>query len=79
MLEMLAEVIGAVEFLGAVAFAELVHVLQVSDALVPVRLGSMARRQSSTAASCIIPRAAARPRELIAAVTTSISLAWAGG
>lgn len=40
-LEMLAEVIGPVELLGRVALSELVHLLKVSDPLLPVLVSSV--------------------------------------
>lgn len=40
-LEMLAEVVGPVELLGRVALPELVHLLKVSDPLLPVLVSSV--------------------------------------
>lgn len=40
-LEVLSEMIGPVELLGAIAFAELVVILQVTHALVPILFGDM--------------------------------------
>lgn len=42
-LEVLAEVVGPVELLGRVALSELVHLLKVSDPLIPVLVSSVSR------------------------------------
>lgn len=43
-LEMLPEVVRPVELLGRVALTELVHLLQMPDALVPIQVSGMSRR-----------------------------------
>lgn len=63
-LEVLAEVVGAVELLARVALAELVHALEVPHAVFPVLV---ARHRPV--------RALARPGELLAAVAAHVGLA----
>lgn len=65
-LEVLAEVIGAEELLGAVAFPEFVMVLQMAYALVPVLLRGLA---------AMAYRAHAGALELLATVPARVGLA----
>jgi hypothetical protein len=67
-LQMLSEVVCSKEFLGRVALPELVHFLEVLNALIPVLIRD---RPRTTA------RAVTRPGEILAAVSAGVGLAWA--
>ncbi len=64
MLEMLAEVVCAVELLAGVAFPELVHVLKMPDAVLPILF-------ADSGAALVL----AAPGKLLAAIPAKVSLA----
>jgi hypothetical protein len=70
-LKMLAEVVCTEELLGRVALSKLVNLLQVSNACVPVLIGSY----------LALPRRRGRSgtMEVFPTVPTSVSLAWVVG
>ena len=68
-LEMLAEMVGAVEFLARVAFAKFVRILQMDDALFQVLV-----RDETTV---LVPRRPC-PLKLLAAITAAVGLARVG-
>jgi len=79
-LEVLPEVVGPVELLARVALAELVHVLEVPDARLPVRVGDVPPSPSPSAGR----RGggggmSSRARELLAAIPTHVGVAGTRG
>jgi len=68
MLEMLSEVIGAIELLARVAFSEFVDFLKMSHAVFPIGIGYLPRPCRSTA-SC----------KLITAIATCVGLTGSTG
>lgn len=72
-LEVLTEVVGAVELLGRVALAELVNLLKVANAFVPILVGRALRQNASTQGAGA--RGDTCASKLVAAVATDVSLA----
>jgi hypothetical protein len=70
-LEVLSEVVRAVELLAAVAFPELVDFLKMSDSFIPILIGSVTWH--------VTARPMAASREVFAAVAAGVGLAWLGG
>jgi hypothetical protein len=64
-LQVLPEMVCAVELLARVTLPKLVHFLQMPQSVVPVLVGGLAGTPGTTAA-----------RKLVSAVPTSISFAW---
>lgn len=64
-LQMLAEVIGSEKLLRGVAFPELMHILQVTDPILPVLIGRVP--------SLIRPLGAAGPGKLFTTIATRVS------
>lgn len=67
MLQVLPEVVGAVELLVSIALAELVRVLQVADALLPVLLADGVIHGRSAGVGRGRPRGRPRASEVLAA------------
>lgn len=75
-LQVLPEVIRPEELLGRVALPELVHLLQMSNSLLPVLVCRLSRRDPS-AQGAGADGPAGSP-ELVAAVAARVSLTWMG-
>lgn len=77
MLEVLTEVISAVELLGRVAFPKFVHLLQVSNTLVPVLVGRALGKDTTTEGTSARSNACAS--KLVTAVAADVSLSGTVG
>ena len=64
-LEMLSEVIRTVKLLAGITFAKFMHLLQVSQPLIPVMLRWVPRPSDTSAAA-----------ELLSTVSTCVSFTW---
>lgn len=64
-LEMLSKMVRSEELLAGITLAELVHLLQMAESVVPVVFCGLAVAAAATAA-----------RKLIPAIATSVSFAW---
>lgn len=77
MLQVLAEMVGAVELLVGVALSELVDFLEMSDAFLPILICSMSR--NNPAVEDAASWSATRSGEFQAAVAARVCFTWAGG
>lgn len=77
MLQVLTEVIGAVKFLGRVAFPKLMHLLQVSNTFVPVLVGRALGKYTTTKSTSARSNACAS--KLVTAVAADVSLSGTVG
>ena len=73
---MLAEMIGAEEFLGLIAFAEFVHLGKMAPACFPVRLGKIFKFGTAIATNVCISDYRIRGTKLVVRVTRIV---WENG
>lgn len=77
MLQVLAEVIGAIKLLGRVAFPKFMHLLQVSNTFVPVLVGRALGKYTTTEGTRARGNACAS--KLVSAVAADVSLSGTVG